>query len=113
MTTMTPKLVDDEPDHRPRCPMCFELMPCEKHANVQVLGGVTSNDIDPTAILAGAHNAELDIVVVVGLRKDGREYFASSCADAAEGMYHLQRGIYKLNRIVDEIADDDEEPPSA
>ena len=110
MTTTTPKLVGSEP----RCDLCFGPMPCEEHANVKRLGGVTSNDIDPVAILADAHNTDLAIVVVVGIRKDGREFFASSCADAAEGMYHLQRGIYKLNKIVDEGADDnDEEPPAA
>jgi hypothetical protein len=97
MTTTTPKLVDDVP----RCEVCFAEMPCEAHVNVEQWDGVTSNSIDPVAILAGAHNAGLESVVVVGMRKDGTEYFASSEADAAESMFYLQRGIYKLNRIVD------------
>ena len=88
-------------DTRPRCWACFELMPCEKHANIQPLSVVTSHDISPTSVLADAHNAKLEIVVVVGFTEDGEEFFASSCADAAEGMYHLQRGIYKLNKMVD------------
>jgi len=96
-----------------RCWVCFKPMPCEEHANIEQLGGVTSHDIDPTYLIAAAHNADLETVVIVGMRKDGKEYFAASCADAAEGMYHLQRGIYKLNRIVDEGSDDIEEPSTA
>lgn len=97
MTTTTPKLVDDTP----RCEICFATMPCTEHANVEQWDGVTSNSIDPVSILAGAHNAGLESVVVVGMKKDGSEYFASSEADAAESMFYLQRGIYKLNKIID------------
>jgi hypothetical protein len=90
-----------------RCYTCFEPMPCAAHANVEPLNIVTSNDVDPVRILAGAHNRGLEIVVVVGMTKDGNEYFASSAADAAESSWLLQRGIHKLNRIVD--GDDESE----
>lgn len=84
-----------------RCDICFGSMPCEKHANVEVLGVTTSLDISPITVLAGAHDAGLVEVVVVGMREDGREYFASSISDAAPAVYYLQRGIHKLNKIVD------------
>lgn len=97
--------------HTERCPHCFGPMPCEQHANVEVLQGVTSLDINPTVALAGAHAADLEIVVIVGMDKNGREYFSSSVADAAEGMYYLQRGIHKLNKVVDGDYEDDQIGP--
>lgn len=69
--------------------------------NVVPLNIVTLNDVDPVAILRGAYEADLVDLVIVGVRKDGVEFFASSAADGAEAMYHLQRGIHKLNNIID------------
>lgn len=95
-----------------RCEFCFEPFPCSKHPNVETLKVVTKLDIDPLSVIAGAHGADLDEVVIVGRRKDGSEYFASSVSDAAPSMYHLQRGIYKLNRIMDgEYEDENVGPP--
>lgn len=91
--------VDSAP--APRCWRCFGPMPCPEHANVEQLDVITSHPIDPTAVIAGAHNADLEVVVVVGLTKEGEEYFASSHTDAAECIYHLQRAIHKMNKIVD------------
>jgi hypothetical protein len=76
-------------------------MPCSEHPNVEPLNVVTTHNISATTVLAGAHNADLKEVVIVGMRHDGTEYFASNVSDAAPSMYHLQRGIYKLNRVVD------------
>ena len=84
-----------------RCDVCFAPMPCADHSNVEILDAVTSLDISPVAVLAGARNANLEFVVIVGMNKDGSEYFASSVSDAAAGIYYLQRGIHKLNKIVD------------
>lgn len=84
-----------------RCEICFGPMPCSEHGNVHTLGVVTTEDISPTAVLAAAHNTDLEYVVIVGMTKEGDEYFASSVADAAESIYTLQRGIWKLNKIVD------------
>jgi len=95
----------------PRCPICFELVPCEKHANVEHLNVVTSLTLDPTAVIAGAHNAGLKHVVVVGEYPDGREYFASNIAGAAGAIYYLQRGIHKLNKIVDGEYEDENTGP--
>jgi hypothetical protein len=93
-----------------RCEFCFGPRPCPQHPNVEPLSVVTSHDMPATAVLAGAHSADLACVVVVGLTKDGHEYFASTNSDAAESMYHLQRGIHKLNCIVDEGSGTNEHP---
>lgn len=85
-----------------RCDVCFAPMPCAAHANVAQIDVVTSLDIDPVAVLAGAHNVGLAEVVVVGFTEDGKEYFASSISDAGQSMYHLQRGIYRLNKTMDQ-----------
>lgn len=94
-----------------RCDVCFAPMPCDKHANVEILCGVTSLDISPTVVLAKAHDAGLTEVVIVGMKADGSEYFASSVSDAAPSMYHLQRGIYKLNKVVDGEHEDENVGP--
>lgn len=90
-----------------RCNFCFGPAPCEDHPNIVTLNCVTSHNIDAVNRLAEAHNADLELVVITGLQKDGREYFASSVSDAAEAMYYLQRALFKLNRLVD---DEDDEP---
>ena len=102
----------DAPYPSTRCDTCFAPMPCEKHANVEHLRTITSLDISPTSILARAHDAGLTEVVVVGMKEDGSEYFAANISDAAATMYHLQRGIYKLHRVIDgQYEDENIGPP--
>ncbi len=96
-----------------RCDVCFAPMPCADHANVAQFDVVTSLDIDPVAVLAGAHNKGLAEVVIVGFTEDGQEYFASSISDAGQSMYHLQRGIYRLNKIMDQEHERLEGPTAA
>lgn len=96
------------------CETCFAPTPCSAHANVAHFNVVTSFDIDPVSILAAAHNKGLVEVVVVGFTEEGEEYFASSISDAGQSMYHLQRGIYKLNKIMDQEEHERREgPPTA
>ena len=97
----------------PRCDVCFAPMPCADHANVAQIDVVTSLDIDPVAVLAGAHNVGLAEVVVVGFTDDGKEYFASSISDAGQSMYHLQRGIYRLNKTMDQEHESRDGPSAA
>ncbi len=97
----------------PRCDVCFAPMPCADHANVAQIDVVTSLDIDPVAVLAGAHNVGLAEVVVVGFTEDGKEYFASSISDAGQSMYHLQRGIYRLNKTMDQEHESRDGPSAA
>lgn len=96
-----------------RCDVCFAPMPCADHANVAQIDVVTSLDIDPVAVLAGAHNVGLSEVVVVGFTDDGKEYFASSISDAGQSMYHLQRGIYRLNKTMDQEHESRDGPSAA
>jgi altronate dehydratase len=93
-----------------RCPYCFGPMPCEHHAGVEQLDIATSHDMEVTNILATAHNANMSVVVIVGFDEDGKEYFASSCSDIAESVYHLTRGIHRANKIVDDIDVAGEDP---
>ena len=69
--------------------------------NVIPFGGITRLDIDPDRVLTGAVG-KLECVVVVGLGKDGEEYFASSMADGADALWYLERCKKKLLEIGDE-----------
>ena len=68
---------------------------------------------DGVAVLAGAHNVGLSEVVIVGFTDDGKEYFASSISDAGQSMYHLQRGIYRLNKTMDQEHESRDGPSAA
>lgn len=100
-----------EEKYSARCEFCFGPMPCPKHPNVEPLDIITSLDLNATQVLAAAHGAGLKEVVVVGMKHDGTEYFASNISDAAPSMYHLQRGIYKLNKVVDGEYEDNDAGP--
>lgn len=77
-------------------------------SNVVPFTGVTKADLPVEYILERARDAEMAECVVVGFDRDGNEYFASSRADAAQVIYHLQRAIWSLNRIIDqELGDGD------
>lgn len=64
--------------------------------------GVTCLDLPADRVLRRALESELDGVIVLGVTKDGDDYFASSWADGAEVVWHLMRGVYKLNKIADD-----------
>jgi hypothetical protein len=72
-------------------------------SNVVELDCITKLDLPPEKILRKALDKDLMSVVIVGYTQDGDEYFASSVADGAQAMYHLQRGIWSLNKITDQI----------
>ena len=74
--------------------------------NIVELGCITRLDIPPEKILRKALDAGLESVVIVGYTSDGDEYFASSIADAGQCAWSLQRGIYKLNKMCDRIAEE-------
>ena len=68
--------------------------------NVIPFGGITRLDIDPDLVLKGAVG-KLECVVIVGMGKDGQEYFAASVADGANALWYLERSKKKLLEIVD------------
>jgi len=65
--------------------------------------GITKLDMNPQIILQKALEAEMTEVIVVGFDKDGNEYFASSKADAGSVLYHFQRAIHALMKIIDDM----------
>lgn len=69
--------------------------------NVIPFGGITRLDIDPDRVLTSAIG-KLECVVVVGLSKDGDEYFASSMADGADALWYLERCKKKLLEMCDD-----------
>ena len=71
-------------------------------SNVVELGCATKLDIPVEKILDSAGKAKLTGVIVIGFDDEGAEYFASSAADGAEVLWHLQRSIHKLMKMVDE-----------
>lgn len=74
--------------------------------NVVELNCITRLDLPAEKVLQKAIDLGLDQVVIVGFTADGDEYFASSVADGGTAMYHLQRGIWNLNKITDRIAEE-------
>ena len=68
--------------------------------NVVYLDVETRLDLPADRVLEQALG-KMDHVVIVGYDTEGNEYFASSKADAAEVIFHLERAKYKLLRIID------------
>lgn len=65
-------------------------------ADILEFDGVTTLDIPPSRILAKAAGAGLTDVVVIGWNADGKLYFASSGADAAEVNWLLDNAKHEL-----------------
>lgn len=68
-------------------------------SNVVELPIVTRLDLDPQRVLAGAMEAGMTEVVIIGYDKDGDEVFRSSLADGADALWHLERAKLKLLRV--------------
>jgi hypothetical protein len=75
-------------------------------SNIVELGCITRLDIPVEKILRKALDRDLESVVVVGVTKDGDEFFASSMPDGGTAIYWLQRGIWNLNKTADRIAEE-------
>lgn len=68
--------------------------------NVIDLPVITALDLDPDRLLQKAIG-ELESVIIVGYRKDGSEYFASSKADAGDAIFHMERAKHRLMLVID------------
>ena len=68
--------------------------------NVTVLPVVTSHDLPVDRVLQEAHEAGLEMCVIVGYTKDGDEYFGSNVADGAEVVWCMERAKLKLLNMV-------------
>ena len=65
--------------------------------------GITTLNHDPARMLEAAQSAGLVEVVICGVDADGKEYFASSVADAGSAGWHLDRAKWNLMRQVDRM----------
>ncbi|MGO4449107.1 hypothetical protein AB4Y96_09285 [Phyllobacterium sp. TAF24] len=69
-------------------------------SNVVDLPVITTLDIDPDRVLTKAVS-QLERVMVIGVDKNGDEYFASSAADGGTCLWDLECVKMKLLRIAD------------
>lgn len=69
-------------------------------AKVIRMRNVTKLDLDPDVVLQSAIG-QLKTVVIMGFGIDGNEYFASSCADGGDVLWHLERAKRALLDAVD------------
>ena len=78
--------------------------PAPPPTNLLHLPVITRLNTDPDLVLESAKGG-LESVVIVGYEKgpDGNFYFASSVADAGTAAWLLQRGIWQLNQMCDEL----------
>jgi hypothetical protein len=65
--------------------------------------GVSRLDIPPERVLTDALEKDLELAVVIGVDKDGQFYFASSASDGGEILWWLNRAVWKLNKVTDEL----------
>ena len=64
---------------------------------------VTRLDLDPERILRAALDAGMTEVVVIGVDRDGLEYFAASQSGGPDVLWHIERARHKLMQVVDQI----------
>ncbi len=70
--------------------------------NIHILQLFASLDIPAERVLQQAIERGLERVVIVGVDKDGGEYFASSVSDGGDITWMLERAKWVLMKIVDE-----------
>lgn len=75
-------------------------------AKVVDLPVITTLDLNPERVLAGAMEERLKGVVVIGFTEDGQEYFASSYADGGDVIWHLRRAEHRLMQAVDDMTEE-------
>lgn len=81
-------------------PVKNRKLPVRSKGNVKLLPVITTIDTPVPRILAGAKDAKLNDVVVLGWDADNEFFFSSSKSDAAEVIYLLRCAEYKLMDIV-------------
>lgn len=69
-------------------------------SNVVNLDVITTLPLDPDRILEAAVG-KLERVLVIGVDKDGDEYFASSDPDGGTAVWDMERAKFKLMKVVD------------
>jgi hypothetical protein len=56
---------------------------------------ITTLDLDPDRLLQKAIG-QMQRVLIIGIDKDGEEYFASSVADGGTAIWDMERAKFKL-----------------
>lgn len=69
-------------------------------ADIITLGTPTRLDIPPDRVIEAAVG-NMKEVVIIGYDNDGNEYFASSVADGADVLWHLERAKKALLEMGD------------
>ena len=64
------------------------------------LNVITTLSLDPDRLLEKAIG-KLDRVIIIGIDKDGDEYFASSEADGGTVLWDIERTKLKILRVAD------------
>lgn len=72
--------------------------------NIVDFTGITKLDMDPDRLLQKVIG-KMEGVLILGITKDGEEYFASSKADAADALYYMERAKYALMQTIDKMAE--------
>lgn len=70
---------------------------------VIVFNGITKLDLPADRILENMIGTEIDGIVLLGYRKDGSEFFASSYADGGTALWLLERCKKKLLQIAEDM----------
>ena len=74
-------------------------------AGVVNFTGNSTLDLPCDRVLQEALDAGMTEVVICGFDADGVEYFASSCADAGDAGYHLDRAKWRIMTTLDRMAE--------
>jgi hypothetical protein len=69
-------------------------------SNVVHLDVITTLPLDPDRLLEKAIG-KLDRVIIIGVDKNGEEYFASSDSDGGTAVWDFERAKIKLLRLAD------------
>jgi hypothetical protein len=68
--------------------------------NVVRFTGISALPLDPDRLLEEAIG-QMDRVLIIGIDKDGDEYFASSDPDGGTAIWDMERAKLKLLRLAD------------
>jgi hypothetical protein len=70
-------------------------------SNVVGFTGITKLPLNPDRLLEAAVG-QLERVLIIGIDKEGAEYFASSEPDGGTAIWDMERAKLKLLRLADE-----------
>jgi hypothetical protein len=74
-------------------------------SNVINFRGITRLPLDPARVIGAAVEVEFERVMIIGLTKDGQEYFAASDPDGGCALWDMERARYFLMKIADDADD--------